>query len=115
MVARRHLGALRPEQALEPAVAERDERGRQRVARVLSTADSSRSEIPFSSSLRSTGVGDPGELRLELLARAQQLEPVGVERGARLGLDLAELLAVGVVGQHRQLRLRGAQRHLLAA
>ena len=54
-------------------------------------------------------IGDAGDVRLELLARGQQLQPVGVERRARLGLDLAELLAVGVLGQHRELRLRGAQ------
>ena len=42
-----------------------------------------------------------------------QLQPVRVERRARLGLDPPELLAVGVTRQHGELRLRVAQRHLL--
>ena len=43
-----------------------------------------------------------------------QLEPVGVEARARLRLDPPQLLAIGVARQHRELRLRVAQRHLLA-
>ena len=52
------------------------------------------------------GAGNARELRLELLAGGEQVEPVRVERGARLGVDLTELLAVRVRRQHRQLRLR---------
>ncbi len=58
--------------------------------------------------------GDPRVLGGELLARSQQLEPVVVECRARLGLDHAELLAIAVGGKDGELRLRVAERHLLA-
>src|SRR4029079_14988146 len=60
-------------------------------------------------------VGDPRELCRELLARSDQLETVGIETRACGGLELTELLAVGVGGQDGQLRLRVPNRHLLAA
>ena len=59
-------------------------------------------------------VGDPGVLGRELLGRTKEVEPVGVEPGAHLGLDRAELLAVGVGREHGELRLRVPERHLLA-
>ena len=45
---------------------------------------------------------------------ASSSSAVGVERRGCVGLQRAELLAVGVVVEHRELRLRAAQRHLLA-
>src|SRR5581483_38001 len=60
-------------------------------------------------------IRDARMLGLQRLALTRELQPVGVERGARRLLDRAELLPVGVPGKHRQLRLRVAQRHLLAA
>ena len=55
-------------------------------------------------------VGDAGQLRGELLLGGEQLEPVGVEARARLRLELAELLAIAIGRQHRELclRVRGA-------
>ena len=46
---------------------------------------------------------------------SSSVAPVGVERGRLGALELAELLAVGVRVEHREPRLRRAQRHLLAA
>ena len=71
--------------------------------------------MPFSSSFRATGSGSPGELRVELLAGAEELEPLVVERRRGVAVDAPELLAVGVLGQHGEAGLRAAQRHLLAA
>src|SRR5207244_11431768 len=60
-------------------------------------------------------VGLAGELRLELLAGAQELEPCLVEGRRGVGLQLAELVAVGVVREGREPRLGGPERQLLAA
>ncbi len=57
---------------------------------------------------------DSGVLRRQRLPGLRELEPVGVEARARRGLDPAQLLAVGVDGQDRKLRLCGAKRQLLA-
>ena len=59
-------------------------------------------------------VGDARELGGELLAGAQQLEPVGLNAALASAWISPELLAVGVLRQHGQLRLRVPQRHLLA-
>ncbi len=61
-------------------------------------------------------VGLAGELGLELLAgRAQQLEPLVVEAAEASPCELAQLVAVAVVGQDRELRLRGPERKRLGA
>ena len=44
----------------------------------------------------------------------QQLATHLVEAGGCVGLEVAELFAVAVLGQDRELRLRGPERHLLA-
>ena len=59
-------------------------------------------------------VGLAGQLRGQLLAGAEQLEPLVVEGGVQVGLELAELLALGVGVQDRQPRLGRPQRQLLA-
>src|SRR4051794_30198883 len=59
-------------------------------------------------------VGDAGVVRGELLAGAHQLQPVGVERRARVRLDAAELVALVVRREHREQRLSVPERHLLA-
>ena len=59
-------------------------------------------------------VGLARELGLELFRGGDQLESVVVEVGGTERLQLAELLAFPVVGEHRELRLRGAERQLLA-
>ena len=69
--------------------------------------------MPFSSSFRSTAPAMPECSRGELLRPPQQLEPVGIEPSALGGLDLAELVAVGVLRQQRQLRLGRPERILL--
>ena len=87
------------------------------VAASLASArarSSSRSEMPFSSSVRSTGSSISLDVRLQLLARAQHLEPLVVERRRDLVGEPAELVAVAVAGQHRELRLGRPQRQLLA-
>src|SRR5207248_325231 len=55
------------------------------------------------------------QLGLELLGRAQEVEPVGIELGRTIGLERAQLFALLVVGQDREPRLCRAQRQLLAA
>ena len=54
------------------------------------------------------------DLGLELLPGPQDLAPLVVERRRELVGQPAELLAVGVLRQHRELRLGSPQRQLLA-
>ncbi len=79
-----------------------------------STLSSSRSEICFSASLRATGVTLAGEAALELVAGDEQLPASLVEARVERLCELAELLALRVVGQDCELRLRRVQRHLVA-
>ena len=60
-------------------------------------------------------IGIAGDVGLEQLARLEQRAPIGIERGRPGALELAELFAVGVGVEDCELRLRGAQRQLLAA
>src|SRR5262249_9307307 len=113
--ARRHLLALRPEQLLEPALAQRRERKRRVVARGFQRRRQLVQGDALLLLVALDRVGDARELGRELLAGCDQLEPVGVEARARVGLELAELLAIGIGRQHRELRLRVPKRHLLAA
>ena len=59
-------------------------------------------------------IGDAGEVRRECVFVPQQFATRLVEGGGCVGLEIAQLFAVAVLGQHRQLRLRRPQRHLLA-
>ena len=79
-----------------------------------STDSSSRSEICFSSSVARDRIGLLRQLGLELFVQAQQVEPVGVELGGLLEVQRAELVALLVIRQDGETRLRGSQRHLLA-
>src|SRR5204863_9555904 len=60
-------------------------------------------------------VGLARELRFELLGRAQQVEPIGIEGGGGVSLERAQLLPLVVVREKREPRLRRSQRQLLAA
>ena len=112
---RRHVVALGAEQPVEPALAQLAPSASSTAAlAAASVCSSSRSEICFSSSLRATFSAIAGQLGLERLALRQQLERGRVERRRRVRLERAELLAVGVVVEHGELRLRVPQRHLLA-
>ena len=59
-------------------------------------------------------VGDAREVRREPVFVPQQLAPQLVEGGGCVSLEVAELFAVAVLGEHRELRLRRPERHLLA-
>src|SRR5262249_15953343 len=113
--ARRHPLALGPEQLLEPALAQRGERKRRVVARGFQRRRQLVQRDALLLLVALHRVGDARELGRELLAGFDQLEPVGGEARARVGLELAELLAIAVARQHRELRLRVPKRHLLAA
>ena len=60
------------------------------------------------------GSGSPLIAASSSSTAASSCEPVGIEPRRLRPLEVAELLAVGVAVVHRQARLRGAQRHLLA-
>ena len=111
---RRLLLAVRPEQPLEPALAHRDERPLDRVAcRGEHGLELAQRDLLLLLVTRDR-VGLLGQVRLELLVRAQQLEPLLVELGRLLPVELAELVALLVVGDHREPRERRAKRQLLA-
>jgi hypothetical protein len=105
--------AVRPEQPLEPAFAHRDERTFDLVAR--------RSEDRLELAQRdlllllvtSDRVGLLGQVRLELLVRAQQFESLLVELGRLLPVQLTELVALLVIRDHCKTRERRAKRQLL--
>ena len=59
-------------------------------------------------------VGDSGEVGRELVLVAQEVAPALVELRGSVGLDVAELVTVAVLGHDRELRLSRTQRHLLA-
>src|SRR6476469_393058 len=114
VVARRDVGTVVAEQSCEPGRAKRlvalgriDARLVQRP-RELAEGDSLLLLVALERA------GDSRQRGRELLGRAQEVQTVVVERGARLGLDRTELLALGVLREHRQLRLGVPERHLLA-
>ena len=112
--ARRNLLALGAEQLLEPARAKPRERHRRVVARSLERRGQLAQRDALLLLVAFDRVADPGQFGRQLLCRRDQLEPVGVEAGACVRLQLAELLAVAIGRQHRELRLRVSERHLLA-
>ena len=59
-------------------------------------------------------IGDAGEVRRECVFVPQQFATQLVEGGGCVGLEVAQLFAVAVLGQDGQLCLRRPQRHLLA-
>ena len=65
--------------------------------------------------MRAIASGSPRELRLERLARGEQVAAVVVEAGADGVRERAELVPVAVHRQHGEPRLRRPQRQLLAA
>ncbi len=108
------LLALRPEHALEPPLAHAEERlvdgvagrgehGLEVAQRDLLLVLVARDRIRL---LR--------QVRVQLLVRAQELEPLLVELGRPRVVELAELVALLVVGEHGELREGGAERQLLA-
>ena len=70
--------------------------------------------MPFSSSFRATGSGSPDSSADIASPALEQLEPLVVEGRVRVGVEIAELLAVAVLVQQREPRLRRAERQLLA-
>src|SRR5581483_2239419 len=61
------------------------------------------------------GIGLPADVGLELLARFEEHASLLVELRRRRALEAAELLAVSVVVEHREARLRRPERELFAA
>ena len=111
---RRHRLTLRPEQPVEPALA-------QRAVRIVDGAACAREDVGEPAQRDALlllvsvhGLGIAGDVRLELLAGPDELEPPLVERGGDVRLQVAQLFALAVVGKHRELRLGGAKRQLLA-
>ena len=114
VVRRRNVLALGAEQLLEPALAQPGEGLGGGVARLLQRARELAQRDPLLLLVARDGIRLAGEDGGELLAGGDQLEPLVVEGGGRLGLEDAELLAVGVGRQHRELRLRRPERERLA-
>jgi len=110
----RHLFAVGAEQPVEPALAKL----RVGVRRRLGRRDERALELAERDALLllvpRDRVGLARELGLELLGRAQQVQPVRVELGGALGVELAELLALLVRLEDREPRLCRPQRQLLA-
>ena len=115
MVRGRDVVALGAEQLLEPALAQAVVRvGRGAAGRVEHALELVQRD-PLLLRVPRDRVGLARELGLERLAGREQLAAVVVEARADGVRERAELVAVAVAGQHRELRLRGAQRQLLAA
>src|SRR5438105_4851025 len=112
--ARRDLVALVAEQPLEPARAESRERSCRLVARRVEREREPAERDPFLLRVTLDRVADLRVVGGQLFAGTDERERVVVEARHRLGLDLSERLAVAVVGQHGEPRLRISQRHLLA-
>jgi hypothetical protein len=115
VVRARHLVALRAEQLLEPALAQSvvGACGRTggRGERTLELLE----RDPLLLGVARDRVGLAGQLRLQRLARREQLPPVVVEARVRRVRERAELVAIGVAGEDGEPRLRRSQRQLLAA
>jgi hypothetical protein len=109
------LVAVGAEQTVEPALAQCEEAR----ARLLGRGDERRLELTERDLLLLLAPRDrirlAGELGLELLARAQELEPRVVEGRGRVRVQISELVPVAVLGQDREPRLSRAERQLLAA
>ena len=111
---RRQRVALGAEQLVEPALAQTPVR----VAGGIRGLDQDALELAQRDRLLLLVARDrvrlARELRLELLGRGEQREPLRVEAGRLGALELPQRLAVSVGVQHRQSRLCRAERHLLA-
>ena len=106
--------ALGTEQALEPFLAQRDESGLDLLARAVEHGRQVAHRDLLLLLVPSDRIGLCRELGLELLVGADQVEPVGVERGRSFAIDRRELVAVAIALDDRELRLRRPQRDLLA-
>ncbi len=112
--ARRQLAALGAEQSCEPAHAESLElRGG-----VVRHPAQNALELPqrdlFLRLASRDGVRLAREVRLETLAGDEEFTALLVEARVELLRQLSELFALREVGENRELRVRGAQRQLLA-
>ena len=85
------------------------------AAASLSAAASVRSEMAFSSSLRAIGSGSPDRSADSSSPARASSSRSSLKVAFRSAKQLAELLAVGVLVQHGELRLCRAQRQLLVA
>src|SRR5581483_4429982 len=113
VVARRHLVPLCAEEPLEPARAQRREGSGRLAARSLERRGELAQRDRLLVLVPLDRVGDPGVLGRQLLAGTDQAERLVVEAGRRLRLDAAELLALAVVRQDGEPRLRVPERHHL--
>ncbi len=114
MERRRPLLALVAEQSLEPAVAERRVRAGALVARLLEPFREVAERDALLLFVARHGIRDSGELARERALVSDQLTPALVELGRGVRLELAQLVAFGVVGEDGQLRLCRPERNLLA-
>ena len=110
----RNVVAVRAEQLLEPALPEALVRaGRGRLA-ASSARSSSCSEMPLSSAFRAIGSGSPVSSASSASPAASSSRRSSLKRALAAFASVAELVALAVIGQHRQLRLGGPQRQLLS-
>src|SRR5919204_5044343 len=114
VVRRRMLVALGAEEPVEPPLPQGDELRARLLGRVDERALELAERDPLLLLAPRDRVGLAGELGLELLGRAQELEPRVVEGRGGVGVQLAELVPVGVAGEDREARLGRAKRQLLA-
>src|SRR5262249_29731949 len=94
----RNRVALRPEQPLEPALAEGRVRAVDLGARLLEHARELAQRYAFLVLAAVDRIGVVGYVRLELLGRADEIEAPLVERRRHTGLKLSQLVAVPVDG-----------------
>jgi hypothetical protein len=111
----RDLGALRAEEPFEPALAELLVGLLRLVARLRQHGGQLTERDALLVLAAGDGVVDARKIGGEVLLRAEQVAPVVVEARGRVAVQAPELLSVGVVAEHREVRLRGAERQLVAA
>ena len=106
---------LLTENPVEPALAERPVRG---VLLACSAAEGVGERVDvdrLAPRASPDGIGVAGELRVEGLRGGHQLLAVVVEAGGGVGSQVAQLVAVAVLVEDGEHRLRGAKRERLAA
>ena len=115
MIGRRRRRSVRPQQAIEPAIAQLEVPVLDESAAVRNDLG----ELPERYALlvlaTEHGVLDSGEFGAYHLGRTADVEPLLVHRRRRVGVDLAQLLPVRVLVEDREFRVGVAQRHALAA
>ena len=112
---RRRRRSVRSQQAVEPAIAQLDVGVLDQCAALGDHIGqlAQRDALVFLAA--ENGILDSGQLRLHGLRRTTDLEPPLVHRRRGVGVDLAQLLAICVFVEHRELRVGVPQRHALSA